>query len=128
MRSLLSLSFLFLLSFAAAAPVSSPDADADAIPTPTLSNRASNPRLFTVQAFESPDPSGVGLTAYYLGATKSGTIYLSATAPSPATVLYVDSGTRAYLVGLIFFLDFCPDFREHSLASSAFPSQPLTNF
>ena len=103
MRSLFPLALLFFLALVAASPVPNPnaDADADAIPTPTLSTRASSPRLFTVQAFESPYPSGTGLTAYYLSATKSGALYLSSAAPSPATVLYVDSGTKAYLVGHI---------------------------
>ena len=98
---MLSLKYLIVLpllsSLTLGSPFPLPDADPNPDPTASISERATSPKLFTVQAFQSPNPTGSGLTGYYLSSTKSGALVLSSSAPSPPTVLYVDSGAHAYL-------------------------------
>ena len=95
MRSLRSLSLLLLSSLAYTSPL--PDAGAE---TNALVDRSAHPRLFTVQSFQLAQPSGSGLTGYYLTTSKNGGLILQNTAPNPATVLYVDTDAKAFLVRL----------------------------
>ena len=99
MLHLQSFVLLFLsLSLSLASPFPSPNTEADAVPdqTRSISSRAANPKLFTVQAFQFPNPTGVGLTGYYLSSTKTGLV-LTSVAPWPPTVLYVDTTGKAFL-------------------------------
>ena len=98
---MLSLKYLTILPLLSSLVLGSPFPLANAEPNPdpaaSLSDRATSPKLFTVQAFQFPNPTGTGLTGYYLTSTKSGALILSPSAPNSPTVLYVDSGAHAYL-------------------------------
>lgn len=54
-------------------------------------------RTFTVRAYASPSPIGVGLTGYYLVA-KNGKFFIQQNPPSPKPTLYVTHIGEAYLV------------------------------
>jgi hypothetical protein len=92
------LAHLFLTLFLAL-----PLAAASSLPH-SNTQRASASRTFTVQAYQSPYPTGQFLTGYYLFA-KGGSLYLAPNRPSDVPVLSVNSDSRASIVSL-FYLRF----------------------
>ena len=85
---------LFTVTVAQTTPLNGRDESSN--PTPT--------RPFTVEAFESPYPSGQGFTGLILTA-EGGNFILNATKPRNPTVLFVNGLGRCYLVGDCQHLD-----------------------